>query len=90
MAEPVRLKDSFSYYLNAQVAGSCDLGNDPLVSIKFREFPEQLRNCSLLEKDSAPCGWLECIAQGGQGDPILGQTMHKVLIHNFFNALREF
>jgi hypothetical protein len=65
------------------VAGSCDLGKDPSVSIKCGEFLEQLRNYSLLE-DFDPCGWLECIARGGQRDSVLGQTMHKCIYTVFF------
>jgi len=68
------------------VAGSCDLGNDPSVSIKCREFLEQLRNYSLLE-DAAACGWLECIAQSGQKDCILDQTMHKCISTIFFESV---
>jgi len=72
------------------VAGSCDLGNDPSVSIKCGEFLEQLRGYALLEDTAAACGWLECIAQGGQRDSILGQTMRKCISTIFFNPLREF
>jgi len=75
--------------MGGQVAGSCDLGNDPSVSIKCREFLEQLRNYSLLE-DSAACGCLECIAQGGQRYCIRGQTMHKCISTIFLNLFREF
>jgi hypothetical protein len=37
-----------------QVTGSCKCGNDPSGFIKFGEFPDKLRTCQLLKKDSAP------------------------------------
>jgi hypothetical protein len=37
-----------------QVAGSCECGNEPLVSIKCGEFFEYLRKCQLLRKESTP------------------------------------
>jgi hypothetical protein len=36
----------------------CEFGNGHSVSIKGEEFPDQLSDCSLLKKDSAPCSWL--------------------------------
>jgi hypothetical protein len=35
------------------VAGSCENGDEPLVSIKFTEFIDQLSDCYLLKKVSA-------------------------------------
>ena len=35
------------------MAGECD--NEPSGSIKGGEVPDELRNCQLLRKDSAPC-----------------------------------
>ena len=37
-----------------QVAGCCECGNETSCSIKCGEFPEQLRICQLLRKDSVP------------------------------------
>jgi hypothetical protein len=36
------------------VGGSCDYGNEPLGSIKYRGFIESLRTCQLLKNYSAP------------------------------------
>jgi hypothetical protein len=36
------------------MAGSCECGNETPGSIKFGEFLDQLRNCQLLKKASAP------------------------------------
>jgi hypothetical protein len=36
------------------VAGSCEHGNEPSGSIKGGEFLDQLSDCQLLKKDSAP------------------------------------
>jgi carbonic anhydrase len=48
------------------VAGCCECGNEPAVSIKFSEFLDQLKTYWVFRKDSAPCsssvswlvGWL--------------------------------
>jgi len=37
-----------------ELAGTSECGNEPLDSIKFREFLAQLRTRWLLKKDSAP------------------------------------
>jgi hypothetical protein len=37
------------------VAGSCEHGNEPTVSIKGGEFLYQLSDHQLLKKGSAPC-----------------------------------
>jgi len=36
------------------VVGTCDCGNEPSGSIKYRKFLDWLRNGSLLKKESAP------------------------------------
>jgi len=36
------------------VAGCCECGEEPSDSIKCGELLDQLRNCQLLKKDSAP------------------------------------
>jgi len=37
------------------MVGCCECGNELSGSIKWGEFVNSLRNCSLLKKDSAAC-----------------------------------
>jgi len=39
------------------VAGCCEHGNELLFSLKGGEFLDQLSDCWLLSKDSAPWNW---------------------------------
>jgi hypothetical protein len=46
---------------NRDVAGNCECGYEPLVSIKCGEFLDYLRNCLLLGKDSPLCSYLDTL-----------------------------
>jgi hypothetical protein len=43
------------------VAGSCEHGNEPSGSAKCGEFPDYLRNCQLVKKESA--AWIKLLCR---------------------------
>ena len=47
--------------------GYCNKSNDPSGSIKRGEFLDQLRNCTLLEEDSAPCSLAVAVSCSSPG-----------------------
>ena len=52
-----------------QVAGTCECGNEPSVSVKFGEFLDQVRTGQFLKKASAPWSKWQFLFKKNDDDP---------------------